>query len=114
MKIAFVVVFAFFVSMAARSRDLTYKERMAVLASKNHIELSTYFADQIDPQSLPLNEYISFNVLRKSCLPLTLHLNKIEEQNEEFKDQSVKLRVYYIGCMEGTLALGHLYQKNTK
>ena len=114
MKIAFVVVFAFFISMAARSRDLTYKERTAVLAAKNHIELNTYFVDQIDPQSLPLNEYISFNVLKKSCLPLTLHLTKIEEQDDEFKDQSVKLRAYYIGCMEGTLALGHLYQKSVR
>ncbi len=114
MKIAFVLVFAFFVSMAARSRELTYKERMAVLASKNHIELSTFFVDHIDPQGLPLNEYISYNVLKKSCVPLTLHLKKIENEDEEFKDQSIKLRVFYEGCMEGTLALGHLYQKNFK
>lgn len=111
MKIAFVLVFAFFVSMAARSRELTYKERMAVLASKNHIELNTFFADEIDPQGLPLNEYISFNVLKKSCLPLSTHLRKIEEQDDQYKDQSIKLRLLYEGCMEGTLALGHLYKK---
>ncbi len=114
MKIAFVLVFAFFISMAARSRDLTYKERMAVLASKNHIELNTFFVDQIDPQGLPLNEYISYNVLKKSCSPLTSFLGKIDRDEDELKDQSLKLRVLYEGCMEGTLALGHLYQKNLK
>lgn len=111
MKIAFVLVFAFFISMAARSRDLSYKERMAVLAHKNHIELNNFFSEQIDPQGLPLNEYISYNVLKKSCLPLSAHLTKIDERDDQYPDQSIKLRLLYEGCMEGTLALGHLYQR---
>lgn len=100
--------------MAARSRELSYKERMATLAAKNHIELSQFFVDQIDPQGLPLNEYISYNVLKKSCLPLQAQFKKIDHADEELEDQSKKLRVLYEGCMEGTLALGHLYQKYLK
>jgi len=100
--------------MAARSRELSYKERMSVLAVKNHLVLKEYFVEQIDPQALPLNEYISFKVLKQSCSPVSNTLEKISHADDEFKDQSKKLRVYYEACMEGTLGLGSMYQKYLK
>ncbi|OUR97782.1 hypothetical protein A9Q84_06160 [Halobacteriovorax marinus] len=114
MKFAFVIVFAFFVSIAARSRDLSYKEKMSVLAVKNHLNLKDYFVGQIDPNTLPLKDYISFKVLEQSCVPVASALENISEAEEELKDQSKKLRVFYEGCMEGTLGLGYLYQKYSK
>jgi benzoyl-CoA reductase/2-hydroxyglutaryl-CoA dehydratase subunit BcrC/BadD/HgdB len=97
--------------MAVRSRELTYKERMSVLSVKKHLQLKSYLLEQIDPQSLPLKDYISYKVLKESCTPMSSALGKIEAADEDLEDQSKKLRVLYEGCMEGTLGLGHLYQK---
>jgi hypothetical protein len=114
MKIAAMIVCAFFLSMAVRARDLTYKERMSVLSVKKHINLKTYLLDQIDPQSLPIKDYISYKVLKESCTPVSSTLLKIEEADDDLRDQSKKLRILYEGCMEGTLGLGHLFQKYNK
>jgi hypothetical protein len=114
MKFAFLIVSVFFISMAARSRELSYKEKMSVLAIKKHLVLKDYFVDQIDPQALPLNEYISFKVLEQSCTPVSQALEKIGQGDEEMRDQSKKLRLFYEGCMEGTLGLGSMYQKHLK
>lgn len=114
MKFAFLIVSVFFISMAARSRELSYKEKMSVLAIKKHLVLKDYFVEQIDPQSLPLNEYISFKVLKQSCVPVSSALEKIAQSDDELADQSKKLRVFYEGCMEGTLGLGSMYQKYLK
>ncbi|WP_127717649.1 hypothetical protein [Halobacteriovorax sp. HLS] len=114
MKIAAVLVCAFFLSMAVRARDLSYKERMSVLSVKKHIELKNFLIDQIDPQGLPLKDYIAFKVLKESCTPVSNTLERIQEAGDDLKDQSTKLRLLYEGCMEGTLGLGHLFQQQGK
>ena len=111
MRIALLIVCGFFLSMAVRARELTYKERVSTLSSKKHINFKNYLVEQIDPQGLPIKDYISYKVLKESCTPLSIALSKIEQADEELEDQSRKLRVFYEGCMEGTLGLGHLYQQ---
>ena len=114
MRIAAILVCAFFLSMAVRARELTYKERMSVLSVTKHIKLKSFLLEEIDPQSLSLKDYITYKVLKESCSPVSSTLSKIEEAEDDLRDQSKRLRIFYEGCMEGTLGLGHLFQKYNK
>ncbi len=111
MKFFFVFIFLINNSFG---RDLNYQEKLALLTYKNTVSVKDFMVRRIDPQQLSIPDYLSFSILKKSCTPLNLLLRKIQNENEDFKDQSKMVRGFYQACAEGSLGLSAFYVKQAE
>jgi len=108
MKLAAAILFLFFLSFTLESRELTYKEKLIFNSTEKTITVKNFMEIQIRPGDLSFKDYLSYQIMKKGCLPLESSFKKIE-QAEELKDQSKKLSKLYNVCSESALGLGHLF-----
>ncbi len=109
MKLVMVILFIFLVSITVRSRELTIAEKVMVSRMAKAKSVQTWMVDHIEAEHLNFEDFISFQVYKKSCLPMERKFKKIEEADESYSDQSKSLLVPYGLCQEGALGLSRLF-----
>lgn len=113
MKLAFILLGLFLVFMSVRTsgRELTQEERLALIPYQNSVVVKEYMELNTATSKLGFTDRLAFATLKRSCLPLTLHVEKIEAEEETYPDQSNTLLQLYALCSEGTMGLSRLYIK---
>lgn len=109
MKLALIILGLFFLSLTVRSRELTFAERLTISNYKKTNEVKSFMEIKIKKTDLSMRDYIGFLALRKSCDPVRLYLGHIENQEDNYKDQSKMLGPLMLACQNGSLGLSHLY-----
>lgn len=109
MKLALIILGLFFLSLTVRSRELTFAERSILFHYSKTVEVKTFMESKIIKSDLSMRDYIGFLANRKSCDPVKLMSQHIENQDDDFKDQSKKLAPLMSACEKGAIGLGHLY-----
>jgi hypothetical protein len=94
---------------ALLSRELNYQEKAATLTHPKAIKVKDYMEQNIDQRQLSIPEFVSFNILKRSCLPVDGLIKKIQNEDEEYPDQSKLLISLGHLCSEGALGLTALY-----
>ncbi|GEM_PF-2544843 len=114
MKLAFILLGLFFALISVRSgaRELTKQERLAMLPWQQNTQVvKTYMQDNTLIRNLSFADRLAFSALKQSCLPLTKHLEFIDQEEESFPDQTAKLLQLYAFCSEGTMGLTRFFIK---
>ena len=96
-------------SLCLNARELTRKEKLVITTLERTDAVKGWMTKSIKVRDLSFSDYLSYQVLRKSCDPLRLGLVAIEKAGEELPDQSEKLLASYLACAEGALGLSKLY-----
>ena len=111
MKVAFAILCLFFISFAFQShaRDLTIREKTALLNFDKTIKVKNYVENNIVANELPLSQYLSYKVLKNSCRPVSAELQKIENGNDDLEDRSKSLGKMMGICSQGVIGLTNLY-----
>jgi hypothetical protein len=111
MRVAFTILFIFLISFSIRSqaRELSLKEKAALINLEKTINVKQYIEGSIPLPDLPLSEYLSYKVLKNSCSPLVSLLDKIQVEDESYKDQAKKLATLYGVCSHGVIGLTEIY-----
>jgi hypothetical protein len=110
-RLTLLMLFFFFLSFAVRSRELNHREKLTLAPFKKTQAVKGYMLDQIDPTSLPIRDFLSFQVYKQACTPLQLALKGVADASDELPDQSKTFIPLYQGCAEGVLGLSSLYVK---
>ncbi len=113
MKLAFILLGLFFVFISVRTeaRELTQEETLALIPYKNAQVVKTYMESTTPKRQLSWNDRLAFEAFRKACVPLELHLDKVEREVQEYPDQTKIILQLYALCSEGTMGLSRLYIK---
>lgn len=93
------------------ARELGPQEKLALIPLKKTLEVKTFMEENINVQELSVKDYFIFQVIKKSCAPMSFLLDSIKNQDESYPDQSKKIVAAYQFCSEGVLGLSHLYTK---
>jgi hypothetical protein len=109
MKLSFIILCFFFLAFNLQSRELSYKERLIVLNAKKTIEVKNHMQDKIRPADLPIRTYLSFQLMKKGCIPFKTITNDILESSDDTAEQTEKLYAAYNACSESTIGLTHIY-----
>ncbi|MBT3584350.1 MAG: hypothetical protein HN509_05570 [Halobacteriovoraceae bacterium] len=109
MRSIFVIITLSVLSFSLSARELTAGEKLVLTTLERTTKVRTYMQDNIRTEDLSFRQYLSFQLLKKSCLPLELTIAKIEKEETEYKDQSKFLLGLYTTCSEGTLSLSNLF-----
>ncbi len=109
MKLAMTLLFLFFLSFGLESRELTYKEKLVFNSMEKTLRVKAFMEGRIRPGDLSFSDYLSYQIMKKGCLPLEAKFKKVEQADDQLKDQSKGLRKFYSACSESALGLGHLY-----
>ena len=91
------------------SRDLSYKEKMATLTYQKTLIVKEYMTKNIDLDTLSFPERVKYNLFKKSCVPTSILLDKIENETEKYPDQAASLITLHKLCTDGTLSLAEFY-----
>ncbi|EQC46347.1 hypothetical protein [Bacteriovorax sp. Seq25_V] len=110
MKFVLTILFLFIVSFAFNSnaRDLTLKEKTAILNLSKTTRVAEFALSHIDASSLSLTDYLSYKVLKNSCTPLNKQIDKIGQETSEYEDQSARLSTLMNICSHGVISLTDL------
>jgi hypothetical protein len=111
MKCFLIICCSFLLSSNLYSRDLSYKEKIAILAYPKTEKVKDFMISNIASSELSIPDYISFSLLKKSCQPIDHLLKKIDSEAFDFVDQAKMLGTLYHVCSEGTLGLSSLFVK---
>lgn len=113
MKLAFILLGLFLVFMSVRTtgRELTQEERLALIPYENSAVVKEYMETNTQVTKLRFADRLAFSALKQSCKPLTLHLDKIANEEETYPDQTKVILQLYALCSEGTMGLSRLYIK---
>lgn len=116
MKLAFILlgIFLFMVSVRTQSRELTDTERLSLISWNSTKDVRNFMAEKTIVSNLGIVDRLGFTALKRSCLPLTRHIDKIESEEPLYPDQSQQLIQLYALCSEGTLKLTRLYIKSVE
>ncbi|MBK22815.1 MAG: hypothetical protein CME70_02325 [Halobacteriovorax sp.] len=114
MKLAIIILGLFFLSLTVRSRELTLSERTILSGHKTAATVKTFMEAHIKKTDLSMRDYIGFLALRKACDPVNLMIKFIENQKDDYPDQSKKLVPVSSACEKGSLGLAKLYVKQQK
>jgi len=111
MKVAFAILCLFFISFAFQShaRELTIREKTALLNFDKTIKVKNYVESNIVVNELPLTQYLSYKVLKNTCRPVTSELVKIDNASDDLKDRSKTLVKMMSVCSQGVIGLTNLY-----
>lgn len=109
MKLALIILGLFFLSLTVRSRELTFSEKTVLLNHEKSLSVKTFMENRIVKSKLSMRDYIGFLALRKSCDPINLMIKFVENQKDDFEDQSKKMIPLTTACEKGTISMGHLY-----
>jgi hypothetical protein len=105
-----IIVAAFILSATpVMGRELNNQERLTLVPLKKTLEVKKVVEEQIPVRSLSFGEYLRFNILKKSCVPLNELIKKIEKEVATYPDQSKNIITLYAACSEGVLSLTHMY-----
>ena len=114
MKLAFILLGLFLVFMSVRTngRELSQEERLALIPYKSSAVVKEYMELNTKTAKLGFADRLAFSALKQACKPLTLHLEKIEREEETYPDQTKVILQLYGLCSEGTMGLSRLYIKS--
>ena len=114
MKLAFILlgIFLVFMSVRTNGRELSQEEKLALIPYNNSLVVKEYMEQKTNTANLGFADRLAFSALKQSCVPLTLHLDKIEREEEAYPDQTKTLLQLYGLCSEGTMGLSRLYIKS--
>jgi hypothetical protein len=101
-------------SVRTSGRDLTQEERLALIPYQNSLVVKEYMEQKTKTAKLGFADRLAFSALKQSCVPLSLHIQKIEREEEVYPDQTKVLLQLYGLCSEGTMGLSRLYIKAQK
>jgi hypothetical protein len=105
------LILLFAVSLNVSARQLTPKEQLVLLPLNKTTAVKDFMQENIDESQLSFKDYFAYQLLKKSCAPLDLLLQEIEDRDDQFPDQSEKIVTAYQVCSEGTLGMSSLYIK---
>ncbi|EQC48435.1 hypothetical protein M899_1896 [Bacteriovorax sp. BSW11_IV] len=111
MKLVFLILCAFFLSFAFHSeaRDLSVKEKLSLINYERNQEVLEELVANIRANDLSIPEYLSFQIHKKGCLPVRGLKEKIERENDEYKDQSLLLKELDSVCAQSISGIAKLY-----
>ncbi|MCP4912952.1 MAG: hypothetical protein GY909_07525 [Oligoflexia bacterium] len=111
MRLALVIVGLFFLVLTVRShaRDLNYQEKVVLAPMKKSIEVRQYMMEKINPRDLSFRDFLSYQVLKNSCVLVNEKIEYIHNASEDYKNQAKELATLYTLCSEGILGLSHIY-----
>ena len=117
MRLSLILLALFFASFAlqSQSRELSYKEKSLLISQHKTTSVKDFMIKNLEEADLPLRDFIILKILKKSCSPLGLLLEKIKGEKSDFPDQTEKLAPLVLTCAKGTIGLTSLYiqQGNT-
>lgn len=116
MKLAFILlgIFFFIVSVRTQSRELKLSEKIIITQWKKSSTVLEYMSNNTQLSNLGRLDRFGFHALKKSCLPLVGHIEKIEDESEDYPDQTKYLTQLYTLCGQGMLNITNLYIKSVQ
>lgn len=113
MRLAFFIVCLFFLTVAiqAYARDLSLKERAALMHFDKNEKVMDELISQIDSPELSIPDYLSYQVNKNSCLPVKKLREHVLGADEDYKDQTLNLSRLNSVCTQGIVGLTSLYFK---
>jgi gamma-glutamyl phosphate reductase len=106
---ALVLIALIFSSTQIFARELNYQEKLVTMTLERNLTLNRFMVENIATQELSLTDYLSFQLMKKACLPLELAIEHVKKAPSNHPDQSVDFAKYYAVCSEGALGLSALY-----
>ena len=111
LRSAFIILCLFLVSMYARSRELTPLELEKVNPLQNTLTVKKYIEKRINLSKLSFSEFISYQVLKRSCDSLEQRIQHINRAPQGHPDQAKNLELEYENCSNGMVRLSRIYTK---
>lgn len=108
---ALVVTFLFLglIFESAEARAFTNRERLVLLSYDRTLEVFQYAQDNIDESRLSWADWMSYRLLKRSCVLVDQKIAEIKNAADDFPDQSESLSARYAACAEGVLSTVKLY-----
>lgn len=109
MKVVFVVLSLFFLSLAVRARDLTVQEKLVLSSLERSEKILATFHKDIDPRLLSFRDRLAVATYRRGCIPVKSAVDLIQRADDTLEDQTQVLAPLVLACQQSALTMADFY-----